>query len=367
MLAFVDPFRFGHHEVHLEALLAELVTQEKTVLCFSPAGGPGAHWAALHPELVSHVPVELDTPRSDPGLAGRVDREAQQRGVRRLVMLAGGQYLPPSTPRWSATVPTTFVLHRMKGLQAPGLTHPRAWPVVRERRARLRTMGAPPHQVVVHTPRALALTSRCGVKATMARYPLAEPVPGAPAGPPEARRVLFLGGLRPWKGAALLPRAWHLLPDPPLLHLVGNDAHDDPALVEALADLPIERDAGHQERATVERAFARAALVVAPYDDTYPSTGAACSVPLEALLRHTPVVVTDAVVDQLPPGSPGAVVVAKDDPAALARGVADALERIDELTAQAREAAAWVRQHHTIGAYLEALEPARETGRVGDP
>ncbi len=366
-MALVDPFRFGHHEVELDALLTGLITRGQRVVCFSPPEGPGALWQAERPDLVDHVAVAIDDAGADPALPRHVDQEARRRGVDRLVLLPSGQYLQPTAPIWTTSVPTTFTVHRLKGLHAQGLRRLRAWSSVRERRARLRSMGSPPNHVLVHTQRAVELAGSCGVRATMARYPLAPPLEGSRRVPAEPRRVLFVGGLRAWKGAALLPQAWRQMPDPPLLHLVGNDAHDDPAVVEALAGLPVERDGGHQDRESVEVAFARASLVVAPYDHTYPRTGATVSVPLEALLRNTPVVVSDAVADQLPPGAPGAVVVATDDAAALARGVTEALDRIEELTAQTADAATWVRHHHGIGTYLEALGCGHATGMVSDP
>jgi glycosyltransferase involved in cell wall biosynthesis len=113
------------------------------------------------------------------------------------------------------------------------------------------------------------------------------------------------------------------------------------------------------EPAEYAATMAGAALVVLPYHRTYVDQGISSAVLAEAMAYGRPLVVSNALGPQLPPGYRGAVVADAEDPAAFARGIERALADLDALTTAAMtEGREFVRRHHTYEGYLEQLADA---------
>jgi hypothetical protein len=102
--------------------------------------------------------------------------------------------------------------------------------------------------------------------------------------------------------------------------------------------------------------LAAASLAVLPYSTAAAANGGISASLLDVLSVGLPAVVTTPIARVLPPDYGGAVVVAPGSPAALASGIADAVQRIDELRACAQEQGpAFVLAHHTYERFLQTI------------
>ncbi|MGZ4713568.1 MAG: glycosyltransferase family 4 protein [Acidimicrobiia bacterium] len=112
--------------------------------------------------------------------------------------------------------------------------------------------------------------------------------------------------------------------------------------------------------------FARAAVVVLPYDARYTNRGTMSSVLLEAMASGRPLLVSPAIAHLLPPGYEGAV-VADTTAAGIAAGLERCFADLDQLERAAMTAGRrHIAEHHTYEQYVAGL--ARTGGLpVGTP
>jgi glycosyltransferase involved in cell wall biosynthesis len=99
-----------------------------------------------------------------------------------------------------------------------------------------------------------------------------------------------------------------------------------------------------------------ASFAVLPYRTSGTANGGISASLLDVLAVGLPAVVTEPIARMLPAGYGGAVVVAPDDAAALARGITQAVHDLDGLRARARaEGPTFVLAHHTYEQFLAAI------------
>jgi hypothetical protein len=99
-----------------------------------------------------------------------------------------------------------------------------------------------------------------------------------------------------------------------------------------------------------------ASLAVLPYRTSGAANGGISASLLDVLSVGLPAVITEPIARMLPPGYGGAIVVAPDEAAALARGITQAVNELDALRTRARaEGPAFVLAHHTYEQFLDAV------------
>ena len=207
-------------------------------------------------------------------------------------------------------------------------------------RVALIEMGADPHRVLV-APDAVAW-ERFAIEtpAVDARRTLGLPVSG--------KMVVYAGHLYPWKGSHVLARAGQFVPEDVTIYIVGGTPADVTSFRTYVQteELRQVRVVGHVPPTKVP-AWLRAADVVVLPNSAQSVIGSRYTSPLklyEYLASGRPIVASDvpAIREVLTDGETG-ILVAPDDPAALAGGIVTLLAdqvRADRIGSAGRE---WVR------------------------
>jgi glycosyltransferase involved in cell wall biosynthesis len=179
---------------------------------------------------------------------------------------------------------------------------------------------------------------------------------------PDARIVVYTGGLMAWKGVELLVEAARRLPD--LSFVIAGGMEADVARVRALAaGLRNLRLDGFQPPERVALYLAAADLGVVPNRST-PAISARYTSPLkafEAMAAGLPLVASELpALREILTGEDHAVFVAPDDPGALAAGIARLMadpELRANMAVRGRERAAeltWDARAERLLAWMEA-------------
>jgi hypothetical protein len=250
-------------------------------------------------------------------------------------------------------------LHRSKYLVA----NRRKWKaearLVHQRNV-LRRLSRAGGRFVVHTDGARERLGRIvpSARIELASWPIVSesspPALAAPSG--EQIIALFPGEARVGKGLSILLSA--------LPYIDGVDVFDLPTVVTAEAQLSVRNARDDRLRMGTEwltndayqSHLCAASLAVLPYRTEATANAGISASLLDALAVGLPAVITEPIARGLPPNYGGAIVVPPNSAAALAAGIHDALGRLDELRAAAREEGPpFVVKHHSYEQYLDTL------------
>jgi glycosyltransferase involved in cell wall biosynthesis len=261
-----------------------------------------------------------------------------------------------------------FVLHQLNVLQAPpGATGRDAARKARKAHERVRVMqrvGATGAAILVNSPAVLDRVAGLvpPERIRLVHWPVAhrDAPTLAPdwSSRPEAVTLLFAGTARRAKGLDVLLQAIPAVRGFDRLVVPGSIPTQLRGGLD-LSDPRVDLWDRFLEPEEYAATMAGAALVMLPYRRTYVDQGISSAVLAEAMAAGRPLVVSEALGPQLPPGYRGAVVADAEDPAAFARGIERALGDLEALTAAAMtEGREFVRRHHTYEGYLEQLADA---------
>lgn len=178
--------------------------------------------------------------------------------------------------------------------------------------------------------------------------------------------ILFVGAGRYEKGLDLLFAALAADPGVAQIRVVGRQP--DGFRSKLGADYPQVRATWLDEfvaDAALKTEYETADLAVLPYRSKFGEHGGPSSVLLETLSAGVPIVTTDSLANQIPPGYSGAVIAESDSVSALSESLRAALESLDRLSSDAEILGPrFISEHHTFPTYLDRLMTALELATV---
>lgn len=271
-----------------------------------------------------------------------------------------GRTVQSRGPRIPATPRSAFVIHQTNHID-PSPDRGRQARTITRNRAVLRDLGERGAAIVVHT--AVAQERVAELVPAPQVHCLGWPVAHRDApclapewrAQPEGRTILFAGSARPQKGLAALLDAARTVEGFDRLVVPGRIRPRLRSLIDT-SDPRVELWDRWLSAAEYAEAFARAALVVVPYQRAYLERGTYSSVMAEAMAYGRPLLVSEPLAPLLPPGYAGAVVADAETEAGLAAGLTEALDSLAALEQAAMtEGREHVRREHTYEGYLDGI------------
>jgi glycosyltransferase involved in cell wall biosynthesis len=243
------------------------------------------------------------------------------------------------------------------------VANPRRWSneakLIHERNV-IRALARADGRFVVHTEPARERLRAIAPKATvqLASWPIVSETspPALASASRDEVRAVFPGEAREGKGLDVLLSA--------LPYIEGIDIFDLPTVVTAEAQFSVRNARDERVRMGAEwlsnadyyGRLQAASIAILPYRRAAMANAGISASLLDVLAVGLPAVITAPIARGLPAGYEGAIVVAPDSATELADGVNEALRRLDELRAAAREQGpAFVLKHHSYEQYLDAL------------
>jgi glycosyltransferase involved in cell wall biosynthesis len=318
------------------------------------AGHPGVRWIDVE------VGAVLADRRSRTAHRKALVRALDDAGTGVLCDLGLGRTVKSRGSRLPATGRAAFVCHQTNHIDPVDGTGAEAREVERCR-AVLREIGARGGHVIAHTEVARARVAELvpPEQVHLLGWPVvhADAACLAPAWRPDPDGVtlLFAGSARLQKGLATLLDAAAGVTGFDRLVVPGRLPPRLRGRLE-LGDPRLDLWDRWLDPAEYQGAFARASLVVLPYQRAYLERGTYSSVMAEAMAHGRPLVVSEPLAPLLPPGYRGAVVADAETTAGLAAGLDRALSELDALEEVAMtEGREHVRRDHTYEGYLDAV------------
>jgi hypothetical protein len=246
------------------------------------------------------------------------------------------------------------------------IANPRKWPVearLRHARAVLRDLARTGGRFVVHTEAARDRLARIVPDASIhtASWPtvLAADPPQPASGRPDSVTLVFPGEARQGKGLDVLLHALEDLDGIDIVDLPTVMTEDAREMVRRAGDPRVRIGTTWLTNDDYQRHLRASTLAVLPYRTAAMANAGISASLLDVLAVGLPAVITKPIARGLPKGYGGAIVVEPDSPAALARGIYQAIRDLDRLRTDARaQGPAFVATHHSYERYLEALVAA---------